>query len=254
MMYATTRDFHTFSEPKVWNDPGYSVIDSTMIQHGGTYYRFTKDERNNPPRLLQQVHHRGEVADRGRPARHQTPQLAARRRLHRPRPARTGCEGPRCSSRTPRRSGTCSSTSTAAAATCRSRPPTSTRGNWKPSTDYALPASPRHGTVLPVTQAEYDPLLRAYQPDQFIASVDDITLRTTVGTPVALPATVTARYGDNTAKQATVTWNPVPDSAYGQAGTFTVEGTLGADVSAKAKATVIVSSSDNGDDPGDDRR
>ncbi|MFL5993861.1 MAG: immunoglobulin-like domain-containing protein, partial [Streptomyces sp.] len=47
MMYATTRDFYTFSEPKVWIDRGYSVIDSTMIQHDGTYYRLSKDERNN---------------------------------------------------------------------------------------------------------------------------------------------------------------------------------------------------------------
>jgi hypothetical protein len=46
MMYATTRDFRTFSEPAVWHDPGYSVIDSTVIRHEGTYYRFTKDERN----------------------------------------------------------------------------------------------------------------------------------------------------------------------------------------------------------------
>ncbi|MER7441681.1 family 43 glycosylhydrolase [Micromonospora avicenniae] len=47
MMYATTRDFRTFSEPRVWVDPGYSVIDSTVVEHDGTYYRFTKDERNN---------------------------------------------------------------------------------------------------------------------------------------------------------------------------------------------------------------
>ena len=47
MMYATTRDFRTFSAPKVWVDPGYSVIDSTVIKNGDTYYRFTKDERNN---------------------------------------------------------------------------------------------------------------------------------------------------------------------------------------------------------------
>ena len=45
MMYATTRDFRTFSEPKVWIDPGHSVIDSTVVKHDGTYYRFTKDER-----------------------------------------------------------------------------------------------------------------------------------------------------------------------------------------------------------------
>ncbi|SFT74801.1 Glycosyl hydrolases family 43 [Actinopolyspora lacussalsi subsp. righensis] len=47
MMYATTRDFHTFSEPRVWQDPGHSVIDSTVISEDGTYYRFTKDERTN---------------------------------------------------------------------------------------------------------------------------------------------------------------------------------------------------------------
>ncbi|PRX49397.1 glycosyl hydrolase family 43 [Prauserella shujinwangii] len=49
MLYATTRDFHTFSEPKVWVDPGYSVIDSTVLKEGGTYHRFTKDERAATP-------------------------------------------------------------------------------------------------------------------------------------------------------------------------------------------------------------
>jgi hypothetical protein len=46
MPYATTRGFRTFSEPKVWNDPGHSVIDSTVIRHDGEFYRFTKDERD----------------------------------------------------------------------------------------------------------------------------------------------------------------------------------------------------------------
>ncbi|MHB9759169.1 family 43 glycosylhydrolase [Streptomyces sp. BYX5S] len=46
MLYTTTKDFRTFSEARVWNDPGYSVIDSTVIGDGGTYYRFTKDERS----------------------------------------------------------------------------------------------------------------------------------------------------------------------------------------------------------------
>jgi hypothetical protein len=45
LMYATTRDFYTFSEPKVWKDLGYPATDPTMIEHNGTYYRFTKDER-----------------------------------------------------------------------------------------------------------------------------------------------------------------------------------------------------------------
>ncbi|ASU79732.1 glycosyl hydrolase family 43 [Actinopolyspora erythraea] len=47
MMYATTRDFHTFGEPRIWQDPGHSVIDSTVVSEDGTYYRFTKDERAN---------------------------------------------------------------------------------------------------------------------------------------------------------------------------------------------------------------
>ncbi|MDR1799908.1 MAG: family 43 glycosylhydrolase, partial [Bifidobacteriaceae bacterium] len=44
MMYATTRDFVTFSEPQVWQDTGLSRIDSTVIKADGVYYRVTKDE------------------------------------------------------------------------------------------------------------------------------------------------------------------------------------------------------------------
>ncbi|GEC10379.1 hypothetical protein SSP24_80340 [Streptomyces spinoverrucosus] len=45
MMYATTRDFRTFSEPKVWNDPGGGVIDSTVARDGDWYYRVTTDDK-----------------------------------------------------------------------------------------------------------------------------------------------------------------------------------------------------------------
>ncbi|KAH8723404.1 glycosyl hydrolase [Phaeosphaeriaceae sp. PMI808] len=44
MLYVTTRDFVTFSAPVVWQDAGMSRIDSTVIQDGQTFYRFTKDE------------------------------------------------------------------------------------------------------------------------------------------------------------------------------------------------------------------
>ncbi|MFT2708416.1 family 43 glycosylhydrolase [Clavibacter zhangzhiyongii] len=43
MLYATTRDFTTFTEPQVWQD-GTSRIDSTVIERDGVYHRFTKDE------------------------------------------------------------------------------------------------------------------------------------------------------------------------------------------------------------------
>ncbi|KQP53843.1 family 43 glycosylhydrolase [Agreia sp. Leaf283] len=44
MMYATTRDFVTFTPAQVWQDQGVSRIDSTVLKEDGTYYRFTKDE------------------------------------------------------------------------------------------------------------------------------------------------------------------------------------------------------------------
>ncbi|WP_221586191.1 immunoglobulin-like domain-containing protein [Microbacterium sp. G2-8] len=44
MMYATTRDFVNFTDPVVWQDPGMSRIDTTVLKEGDTYYRFTKDE------------------------------------------------------------------------------------------------------------------------------------------------------------------------------------------------------------------
>lgn len=42
VMYATTRDFTSFSDAKVWQDAG-DRIDSTVIEDDGTFYRFTKE-------------------------------------------------------------------------------------------------------------------------------------------------------------------------------------------------------------------
>lgn len=49
MMYAKTRDFYTFTPAEEYYNPGYSVIDTTMIEHDGKIYRFTKDERSYHP-------------------------------------------------------------------------------------------------------------------------------------------------------------------------------------------------------------
>ncbi|MFD7242685.1 family 43 glycosylhydrolase [Streptomyces massasporeus] len=156
MLYATTKDFRTFSEPKVWNDPGYSVIDSTVVKYKDEYYRYTKDERD------------------------------------------PGSSSPCSKFITGEKSTSLTSTTYDFVADCigkgamdRGEGPTVFKSNtekkwylfideyggrgyvpfettdlasgtWTPSTDYQLPASPRHGTVLPVTQQEYDRLLAAY--------------------------------------------------------------------------------------------
>ena len=51
--YAKTRDFRTFTDAKVYHSGGkmedgtpIKVIDSTMIENDGTYYRYTKNEMN----------------------------------------------------------------------------------------------------------------------------------------------------------------------------------------------------------------
>ncbi|BCL19634.1 family 43 glycosylhydrolase [Streptomyces tuirus] len=156
MLYATTKDFRTFSEPKVWNDPGYSVIDSTVVKYRDEYYRYTKDERD------------------------------------------PGSSSPCSKFITGEKSASLTSTTYDFVADCigkgamdRGEGPTVFKSNtekkwylfideyggrgyvpfettdlasgkWTPSTNYQLPASPRHGTVLPVTQREYDRLLAAY--------------------------------------------------------------------------------------------
>ncbi|MEW2611871.1 Ig-like domain-containing protein [Streptomyces sp. NPDC047880] len=48
----------------------------------------------------------------------------------------------------------------------------------------------------PVTQAEYHRLLRAYQPDRIVQSVEDVSVKTRVGDAPVLPATVIAAYTD----------------------------------------------------------
>ncbi len=234
MMYATTRDFVTFSEPKVWVDPGYSVIDSTITEHNGTYYRFTKDERNNgssTPCSKFIIEQKSDsildldydfVADcigKGSISQGEGPTIF-----------KSNTEekwylfidefGGR---------GYIPFESTDLAA-----------GKWTMSTNYALPAHPRHGTVLPVTRAEYDRMLRAYAPEQLVTSVADVPVATLAGTAPVLPATVTATFADGHSGSTPVTWDDVPASAYAKAGTFTVRGTLpdGAGVTAKAVVTV----------------
>ena len=48
-IYAvTTKDFEKFSATKLFFDPGFNVIDATIIRHGGKYYLIFKDEREEP--------------------------------------------------------------------------------------------------------------------------------------------------------------------------------------------------------------
>ncbi|MFC7535140.1 family 43 glycosylhydrolase [Actinoplanes sp. GCM10030250] len=157
MMYATTRDFHTFSEPRVWKDPGYSVIDSTIVEHEGVYHRITKDERNNSSTspcskfLIQEKatdlldtdwDFVAECIGSGALARGEGP-LVFKSNVEDKWYLFIDEYGGR------------------------GYVPFSTTdldsGVWTPETAYSLPSRPRHGTVLPVTAAEHERISARYE-------------------------------------------------------------------------------------------
>ena len=46
--YQTTKDFKTYSETKLLYEPGYNVIDATIVPDGKRFVMFFKDETRNP--------------------------------------------------------------------------------------------------------------------------------------------------------------------------------------------------------------
>ncbi|MGW6908678.1 family 43 glycosylhydrolase [Streptomyces sp. NPDC054940] len=244
MMYATTRDFYTFSEPKVWIDRGYSVIDSTVIQHDGTYFRLSKDERNNSSSTPNSKFIFEEKSD----SLLDLSWDAVAEGIG--KGAMNAAEGPLVFKSNTEDKWYAFLDEFGGRGYIPFETTDLASGTWTPSTGYDLPAKPRHGTVLPVTQAEYDRLLRAYQPDQLVEGVEDISVKTGIGQAPVLPATVIATYGDDVKRPVSVTWEDVPESKYAQAGTFTVTGSLpdGAALPVRAEVTV---SEDGADVPAD---
>ncbi|WP_329288929.1 family 43 glycosylhydrolase [Streptomyces pseudovenezuelae] len=234
MMYATTRDFYTFSEPKVWVDRGYSVIDSTMIQNNGTYYRLSKDERNNSSSTPNSKFIFEEKSD----SILNPNWTAVAEGIG--KGAMNAAEGPLVFKSNTEEKWYAFLDEFGGRGYLPFETTDLDSGTWTPVTDYDLPAKPRHGTVLPVTQAEYDRLLRSYQPDQLVESVESIRVKTRTGEAPVLPATVIATYADGVKRPVAVDWEDVPASKYAQAGTFTVTGSLpdGAAIPVQAEVTV----------------
>ncbi|MFF6978441.1 family 43 glycosylhydrolase [Streptomyces sp. NPDC008343] len=234
MMYATTRDFYSFSEPKVWIDRGYSVIDSTVIQHDGTYFRLSKDERNNSSSTPDSKFIFEEKSDSLlNPSWDAVAEGIGKGAMN-------AAEGPLVFKSNTEDKWYAFLDEFGGRGYIPFETTDLASGIWTPSTGYDLPAKPRHGTVLPVTRAEYDRLLRAYQPDQLVESVEAVKVRTRTGQAPVLPATVIAGYADGVERPVSVSWEDVPESKYAQDGTFTVTGSLpdGAALPVRAEVTV----------------
>ncbi len=46
--YVTTKDFKSFSKTKLLYDPGFSVIDATILKDKNRYVMFLKNETRSP--------------------------------------------------------------------------------------------------------------------------------------------------------------------------------------------------------------
>ncbi len=55
MYFTTTKDFATFAPTQLFYDPGFSVIDATLLQANGLHYLIIKDETRNPPKKYLQI-------------------------------------------------------------------------------------------------------------------------------------------------------------------------------------------------------
>ena len=47
--YILTKDFHSFSDTRLLYDPGFNVIDATIVKEGSRFAMFLKDETPDPP-------------------------------------------------------------------------------------------------------------------------------------------------------------------------------------------------------------
>ncbi|MFW7414456.1 family 43 glycosylhydrolase [Demequina sp. SO4-18] len=151
MLYSTTRDFVNFSEPQGWQT-GISRIDSTVLEENGVYHRFTKDEGAGTTGCSDIIH---EYSDQLRAPLDDWTMLASCIG----RDAGTGAvEGPSIFKSNPDDVNGDKYYLFVDEYGGRGYVPLETADitnpDWQISDEYDLPASPRHGTVFPVTADE----------------------------------------------------------------------------------------------------
>jgi uncharacterized protein YjdB len=111
--------------------------------------------------------------------------------------------------------------------------------DWKVPAAYSLPPSPRHGVAFGITRAERDALIARWNPDQLVTSVAPIEVSVAPGTTrVTLPSTVDAARPAG-AISVGVTWPEVDLSGLRAPGdSVEVRGTLNDGSAMPAIATI----------------
>ncbi|MFC4322385.1 immunoglobulin-like domain-containing protein [Litchfieldia salsa] len=193
MMYSKTRDFYTFTEPKVYIDAGYSVIDTTMIQNDGKVYRLSKDERNNTTSSPNGKFIFQEVGDSVLDPNFQLIKEGIGKG------SISAGEGPTIFKSNTEEKWYMFIDEFGGRGYVPFETTDLDSGEWVMSENYDLPAHPRHGTVIPVTKSEHEALLtnvpavKVPVTEQKVTSVtlDKETMELIEGKEGQLNATVT---------------------------------------------------------------
>ena len=277
MMYATTDDFITFSEPQVWIDvdrrgqAGAGSIDVTVAEHEGDYYRVYKDEKSMTLRqerssdLLATVEgsypgatgpedewvELGTDLGSGQPngyggtfTQSEGPSLF---------PANDGDQNGYeyyLFADQPNYHGGPNHYIPMATDDLTDASSWQVIGDEMPQSSFPQNSDggmPRHGTIVPVTRDQYQVVLEAYAPEIAVRSVDAMSVTTEVGTPPVLPESAGLQKANGDVEHADVVWDEIPQEAYAQAGTFTVTGVAQDDSRQPVEVTVTVD-----DAPGED--
>ncbi|GAA1142994.1 hypothetical protein GCM10009651_28990 [Microbacterium natoriense] len=267
MMYATTDDFVTFSEPQVWSDvprgTGKGLIDSTVAKQDGVYYRFTKDEASMTLReekstdLLATI--TGALPGTSGAADQWTlvkEQIATGLPNGEPGGTYSSGEGPSIFPSNPGDVNGFEWYLFIDQPNYHGGPnhyipfgsdDIANGSSWQPLGSILranLPQNsdggkPRHGTVIPVTRAEYQTVLEGFAPEIAVTEVAPITASTTAGHAPSLPKAVLTTASGATST-VDVAWAGVDPADYASPGAFTVRGIAQDDSRMPVTATVTV--------------
>ncbi|HTH05085.1 MAG TPA: Ig-like domain-containing protein, partial [Ilumatobacteraceae bacterium] len=229
MLFATTRDFRTFSEPKIWQDTGVSRIDSTVIKVGDTYHRFTKDE-GNATGCVDIIEETSTDLRAVTTTTSPTGTWALKDTCIGRDAGTAAVEGPTVFAANPRDVNGAGYYLLVDEYGGRKYIPLHSEGlgsdaAWQAPANFTLPSpAPRHGTVLPVTAEEYERVLDAYLPDA--TGTETVRINTPIGTEATLPSKVAVTFADGSSRSMAVTWEQPPAGYADQAGEIEVHGTV----------------------------
>ena len=224
LYYSKTRDFYSFTEPKVWIDRSVSTIDTTVTKGtDGYYYRFSKNE--------------GSGTVDGESVTQSTIFLQKSKTLlgdwenvpSASLKSQGGVEGPTCfkfNSDDKEQDTWCLLLDNFGGGGYYPLMTESLSTAEFTKISANLPKKPRHGTIMNITSEEYDAVMAAY--GDVVISEESVPSVILSGNVPALPnqVDVTIEGTNQKLTQQEIVWDEIAEEAFDNEGTVRVTGTL----------------------------